>query len=155
MCIRDSSGTALRDDTPARPTRGEGDERFRQVPANEPIGTRCHRFSRVRPVDSSRVIPASELVSARRRFLGMEEFLETRCPCCGPTDANTRYVRLCHRSGAQVNQHQPLVHALSRTVKRMSIRRICYGIGVSQQSDTARLHVCRPTGGGPHACRQR
>ena len=31
-------------------------------------------------------------------------------------------MRVCHRSGAQVNQHQPLVHALSRTPKRMSIR---------------------------------
>ena len=75
-----------------------------------------------------------------------------------------------------------LVHALSRTFKRMSIRhqvesgapfnadrdlrmgmiiergRLRYatcGIGVSQQSDTARRHVCRPKSGGPHACRQR
>ena len=46
----------------------------------------------------------------------------TRCPCCGATDANTWHARLCHRSGAQVNQHQPLVHALSRTLNRMSIR---------------------------------
>eukprot|EP00904_Undaria_pinnatifida_P000651 jgi/Undpi1/10587/HiC_scaffold_29.g13037.m1 len=32
------------------------------------------------------------------------------------------HARLCHLSGAQVNQHQPLDHALSRTLKGMSIR---------------------------------
>ena len=32
-----------------------------------------------------------------------------------------RRARLCHESGAQVNQHQPLVYALSRIFKRMSI----------------------------------
>ena len=69
-----------------------------------------------------RVIPASEFVSAGRRFLGREEFLATRCPCCGATDANTRHARLGHRSGAQANQHQPLVHERSRAIKRMSIR---------------------------------
>ena len=47
------------------------------------------------PVDSSKVIPASEFVSAGRRFLGREEFLATRCPYCGATDANARHVRLC------------------------------------------------------------
>ena len=83
---------------------------------------RCHCLLEGKTVDSSRVIPASEFVSAGRRFLGMEEFLATRCPCCGATDANTRHARLCHRSGAQVNEHQPLVHALSRTFKRKSIR---------------------------------
>ena len=52
----------------------------------------------------------------------MEEFLAARCPCCGEAEVNTRHGRLCYRSGAQVNQHQPLVHALSRTLKSMSIR---------------------------------
>ena len=50
----------------------------------------------------------------------MGEFLETRCPCCGATDVNTRHTRLCHRSGVQVNEHQPLVHALSRTFERIT-----------------------------------
>ena len=45
-------------------------------------------FLRARPIDLSRVIQASEFVSAGRLFLGMEEFLATRCPCCGATDAN-------------------------------------------------------------------
>ena len=37
-------------------------------------------FLRARPVDSSRVIPASAFKSAGRRSLRMEEFLVTRCP---------------------------------------------------------------------------
>ena len=76
---------------------------------------------RAKPVDSSRVILAPEFLYAGRRFLGMEEFLAIRCPCCGATDADTRHARLCHRSGAQVNQHQPLVHAFFRSLKRMAI----------------------------------
>ena len=44
-----------------------------------------------------------------------------RCPCCGEAEVNTRHARLCHRSGAQVNQHQFLVHALSHILKSMSI----------------------------------
>ena len=45
-----------------------------------------------------------------------------RCLCCGEAEANTRHARLSHRSGAQVNQHQPLVQALSRTLEIMPIR---------------------------------
>ena len=77
---------------------------------------------RARPVESARTIPASEFVTAGKRFLGIAEFLAARCPCCGKAEVNTRHARLCHRSGAHSNQHQPLVHALSRTLKSMSIR---------------------------------
>ena len=79
-------------------------------------------FLRARPVDSFRVIPASEFVSAGRRFSGDGGVSGDEVPCCGATDANTRHARLCHRLGAQVNQHHPLVHALSCTFNRMSIR---------------------------------
>ena len=79
-------------------------------------------FPRTRPVDSARTIPASELVTAGKRFLGIEEFLAARCPCYGEAEVNTRHARLFHRSGAQMNQHQPLAHALSRTLKSISIR---------------------------------
>ena len=75
-----------------------------------------------RPVDPARIIPASEGVSIGRRFLGMEEPLAAKCPCCEATDVNKRYAHTCHRAGAQVNQHQSLVHALSRTIKRLSVR---------------------------------
>ena len=184
------------------PPRGMGDPNgdketrgFANAPQRSQSGPGATVCLRARPVDSSRVITASEFKSEGRRFLGMEEFLATRCPHCGATDANTRRARLCHRSGAQVNQHQPLVHALSRTFKQMSIRHqmesevpfnadrdlrigmvienlrdataseyrnkailldVTYADpGVSQQSDIARRHVCRPTSDGPHACRQR
>ena len=73
-------------------------------------------------MDRARIIPASEFVSVGRRFLGIEEQLAARCPCCEATDDNTCHARTCHRAGAQVNQHQPVVHALSHTFKRLSIR---------------------------------
>ena len=77
---------------------------------------------RTRPVDAQRVIPAQEFLYAGRQHLGIEEHLAATCPACGAADANTRHARLCHRAGAQVNQHQPLVHATSRFLKRTSVR---------------------------------
>ena len=71
--------------------------------------------SRARPVDPARIIPASAFVSIGRRLLGMAEPLAARCLCREATDVNTRHARTCHRAGAQVNQHQPPVHALLRT----------------------------------------
>ena len=54
-----------------------------------------------------------------RRFLGIEEHVAVRCPCCDAVDMDIRYARICPRSAAQVNQHQPLLHAVSRTLKRL------------------------------------
>ena len=48
-----------------------------------------------------------------RRFLGIEEHVAVRCPCCDAVDVDTRHVRICPRSGAQMNQHRPLLHAIS------------------------------------------
>lgn len=171
--------------TPARRTgdpHGEdetiGFDKVRQRSQSGPGST---AFLRARPVKSSRVTPASEFEYTGRRFWGMDEFPATRRPCCGAMDAKTRHARLCPRSGAQVNRHQPLVHVLSRTFKCMptrdqvenwsSLQRrqgpltrrcnrerrppICYGIRLSQQSDTYRRDVCRPASGGAHTCRQR
>ena len=73
-------------------------------------------------MDAQRVIPAQEFLYAGRRHLGIEEHLAATCPACGAADANTRHARLCHRAGAQVNQHQPTVHATSRFQKRMPVR---------------------------------
>ena len=72
-------------------------------------------FLRTRPVDSSRVIPASEFVSAGRRFLGRKEFLATRCPCCGVTDANTRHARLSSIGRAGQPAPAPGTRALPHT----------------------------------------
>ena len=110
------------------PPRGTGDPHgekeargFAMARQRSQSGPGITAFLRARPVDSSRVMPSSEFVSAGRHFLGMEGFLATSCPCCRATEANTRHARLCHRSSAQVDQHEPLVHALSRTLERMSI----------------------------------
>ena len=60
-----------------------------------------------------------------RRFLGIKEHVAVRCPrpCCDAVDVDTRHARICPRSGAQLNQHQPLLHAISRTLKRLGISR--------------------------------
>ena len=68
------------------------------------------------------VIPAQEFLYAGRRHLGIEEHLPATCPACGAANANTPHARLCHRAGAQVNEHQPLVHATSRLLNWMSVR---------------------------------
>ena len=57
-----------------------------------------------------------------RRFMGIEEHVAVRCRCCDAVDRDTRHARICPRAGAQVNQHQPLVHAMPRTLKRLGIR---------------------------------
>ena len=74
-----------------------------------------------RPTDSLRVIPAAEFVGMGRRFLGIEEHVAVRCPCCNAVNVDTRHARICPRAGAQVIQHERLVHAISRTLKRLGI----------------------------------
>ena len=76
---------------------------------------------RSRPTDSLRVIPAAEFVGMGRRFLGIEEHVAVRCPCCEAINVDTRHARICPGAGAQVNQHQPLLHAISGTLKRLGI----------------------------------
>ena len=87
-----------------------------------PSGPAAAAWLRARPVGAQRVIPAQAFLYAWRRHLEIEEHLAATCPACDAADANTRHARLCHRAGAQVNQHQPLVHVTSRFLKRMSVR---------------------------------
>ena len=79
---------------------------------------------RAQPSDARLVIPADEFVRMERRFLGIEPYVAPTCPCCGTQDADTRHARICPRAGAQVNQHQPLIHALSRELRRHRIRHV-------------------------------
>ena len=66
-------------------------------------------------------VTAAEFVGMGRRFLGIEEHVAVRCPCCDAVDVDTRHARICPRAGAQVNQHQPLLHAISRAFRRLGI----------------------------------
>ena len=109
-------------ETQKRISKREGCRDLAKARQRSQSGSWATAFLRARPVESARTIPASEFVTAGKRLLGIEEFLAARCSCCGEAEVNTRHARLCHRSGAQVNQHQLLVHALSRTFKSMSIR---------------------------------
>ena len=102
------------------------------------------------------------------------------CPACGAADVNTRHARLCHRSGAEVNQHQPLVHATSRFLKRIPVRHQvesgapfnsdrdlrmeiviergrpprCVGVGFPTQTHAHRRHQHRPPSRGSPPCRK-
>ena len=73
------------------------------------------------PTDSLRVIPTTKFVGFGRRFMGIEEHVAVRCPCCDATDVDTRHARICPRAGTQVNQHQPLLYAISRIFKRLGV----------------------------------
>ena len=103
---------------PGDPLRGCETKAFAKARYRSLQGTVCLR---ARPTDSFRVIPAAEFVGMGRRFLGIEEHVAARCPCCDAVDVDTRHARICPRSGAQVNQHQSLLHAISRTLKRLGI----------------------------------
>ena len=97
----------------------------------------------LRPIDLIRVIPAAEFVGVGRPFLGIEEHVAVRCPWCDAVGVDTRHVRICSRSGAQVNQHQLLLHAMSRTLKRF---------GISHQAESRRTVRCgkEPVDGHHH-----
>ena len=56
-----------------------------------------------------------------RRFIGIEEHVAMSHPCCDAVNVDTRHARMCPRAGAQVNQHQPLLHMITRTLKRLGI----------------------------------
>ena len=66
-------GSTPRNDAPTRNgilSRREGDERFRQGPANSQSVPGTTVFLRARPADSSRVIPASDFTPAGGQYLG-------------------------------------------------------------------------------------
>ena len=47
---------------------------------------------RARRTDSLRVTPTPEFVGIGRRFIGIEEHVAVRCPCCDTVDANAGHV---------------------------------------------------------------
>ena len=71
---------------------------------------------RVRPTYSLRVVPA-EFVAIRRRFIGVEEHVAMKYQCSDAVDVDIQYARICPGAGAQVKQHQPLLHAISGRLK--------------------------------------
>ena len=76
---------------------------------------------RTRPTDSLQVMSATKFVGSERRFMGIDERVVVRFPGCDATDVDTRHARIRPRAGAQVNQHQPLLHAISRALKRLGV----------------------------------
>ena len=71
---------------------------------------------RARLTDSLHVIPAAEFVGMGRCFMDIENHVAVRCPCCDAVDIDIRHARICPRAGARLNQHELLVHAISRSM---------------------------------------
>ena len=95
---------------PGDPLRGCETKAFAKASYRSLQGAGATACLRASPTDSLGVIPASEFVGMGRRFLGIEEHVAIRCPCCDAVDVDTRDARICPRSGAQVNQHLSLIH---------------------------------------------
>ena len=71
---------------------------------------------------ASSLIPAVEFMGIARRFKEIEGQVAMRRPCCDAIDVDIRHAHICPRAGgAQVNQHQPLLHAIFHTLKRIGI----------------------------------
>ena len=65
--------------------------------------------------------PQQKFVGMGRRFTGIEVHVTVRCPCCDAADVDTRHARICPRAGAQVDKHQPPLHAISHTLECLGI----------------------------------
>ena len=98
-------------------TRAFAKARFRSLQ-----GAGATACLRARPTNSFRVMPKPGFAGIGRRFMGNEHVL-VGYPCCDAVDVDTLHARICPRAGVQVdqyvqlNQHQPLLHAISRTLK--------------------------------------
>ena len=69
-----------------------------------------------------------------------------RCPCCNFVYADARHARLCPRAGAQVAQHQSLIHTMSRILRLLFIAHTVEG-GASFLADPdVRMDVVIPGG---------
>ena len=66
-------------------------------------------------------IPPATFVGFRRCSIGTEEHVAVRCPCCYAVVVDSQHARICPRAGAQVNQHLPLLRAITRPLKRLGI----------------------------------
>ena len=53
--------------------------------------------------------------------MAIEEHVAVRCPSGDTVDVDTGHARIFIRAGAQLNQHQPLLHAISHALKRVEI----------------------------------
>ena len=111
-------GTPARTGRPTRRRRGQGLPRSSLW---EPTTGRSHCI----PSDKANRLASCHTrsrVCGHRKALHRDEgHVAMRCPCCDAVDVDTRHARICPRAEAQVNQNQPLLHAISRTLKRLGI----------------------------------
>ncbi len=111
--------------TPNDPFSGTESKEQAQARVRSSQGQGAHAWVRAMPTDRSRVIPPTEHILASRRAVGIEEFLANGCPRChhnGNSPINTQHARTCPRDGQQVNQHEPLKHAISSVLNSLSVQ---------------------------------
>ena len=100
----------------ARETKVSAKARYRSLQ-----GAGVTAFLRARSTDSLTVILAAEFVGLGNKFVRVKEHVATRSPRCDAADVDSRQTRICPRAGAQVNQHQPLLRAISSMLKQLGI----------------------------------
>ena len=111
--------------SPNDPSSGTESKEQAQARVRSSQGQGAHAWVRTMPTDRSRAIPPTEHVLASRRAVGIEEHVADWCPRCHPngnSPINTQHARTCPRDGQQVNQHEPLKHAMSSVLNSLSIK---------------------------------
>ena len=97
---------------PGDPMGGTETKAFAKARYRSLQGAGATACLRTRPTDSLRVITRSRVRGHGKAVLGDRGTRGNEAPL----------LRICSRAGAQVNQHQTFVHAMSRTLNRLGIR---------------------------------
>lgn len=107
---------------PSEPGNPLGGQRTRALAKTRHVslsGAGATTCLRARPMDSIRIIPASEFVILGRRMLGsIDQYMAQIRPCCGQRHASYKDVIMyAFEREQRFNQHQTLLHAMSLTLK--------------------------------------
>ena len=84
-------------------------------------GAKAIACLRARPTDLLRVIPASQFVGIGKSFMGIEEHVAVRCPCCKCGRRGHPTCTHLPQSRGAGDSHHPLLHEISRTLKRVGV----------------------------------
>lgn len=91
---------------PDDPLRGKVPRKMALARLRSMAGSGPMPCLRAQPFYHARTIPPPEFGAMGRWFLSLESFIAQICPCCDE---------------AEVTQHWPLIHAMSRVFKRLAI----------------------------------
>ena len=79
-------------------------------------------------------------------MLAIEEDVVLTCSCCSVVGIHTQCAITCPRAGAQMNQHQPLLHATARTVRWMGVPPSVesgelFTVGINKKLENGRKYI--------------